>query len=155
MVNTTVDPSHVTKYAGGKVTPFILLHRFTYWLRVTTGMPVHPKDNSSAVLRPYEYRWICHDIRPPHGTEATVVIYRKRKLSCNSCFRSCPRDQFLFTMLQLSSTLYQERWVSFLLLEIVCHSGHYLRCMTIEKLATYLSPNLFRNCMYCPLAYGI
>jgi len=41
--------------------------------------------------------------------------YRKRKLSCNSCFRSCPRDQFLFTMLQLSSTLYRGRWVSYLM----------------------------------------
>jgi hypothetical protein len=90
-----------------------------------------------------------------HGTESNAVSYHKRKLSNNSCFRSCPRGQFLFTMLQLSSTLYQERWVSLLLLQIVCHSGQSLRCMTIEKLVPYLLPNLFCHCLYWPLAHGI
>jgi hypothetical protein len=108
-------------------------------VRISVDMSRHTATNDGSV----------------HGTESTAVIYHRRKLSSNSCFRSCPRGRFLFTMLQLSSTLYQERWVSFLLLRIVCHSGRYLRCMTIEKLATYLLPNLFRHCLYCPLAHGI
>ena len=108
-------------------------------IRISVDMSRHTATNDGSV----------------HGTECTIFTDHKRKLSSNSCFRSCPRDQYLFTMLQLSSTLYQERWVCFLLLQFVCHSGHYLRCMTIEKLATYLLPNLFRHYLYCPLAYGI
>jgi len=43
----------------------------------------------------------------------------------------------------------------FLAVTFACHSGRYLRCMTIEMLATYHLLNLFRHCLYCPLAYGI